>query len=253
MHTLLKLAAAGFGALVAFSLTSWYHWALDTPEGVAFLTFVGTLAGLCALRDDKRSQRRFERGVQYSYLTPSSLTRRPDIVLRIRRALFAVCAWTLLVIGAAIAYENRSALKTGAIHLISALQPGRAITVAPGEALLTQSMGGHFTAIAMIEGASFSMLVDTGSTDVALPYEDALRIGIDPDSLRFEHEVITANGPAHVAMVTLPSIEVGPIVMKDVRASIAQPGRLSGALLGMSFLGRLSEVSFSGKQLRLRE
>ena len=117
---------------------------------------------------------------------------------------------------------------------------------------MTRDRAGHFTAIAWVNGEPLRMLVDTGSSDVALPYEEAARLGVDLDALAFTRRVITANGEAMVAPIVLPEVSVGPITLRDVRASVAEPGRLASPLLGMSFLGELSEVTIRGDQLRLR-
>ncbi|MCI4663105.1 MAG: TIGR02281 family clan AA aspartic protease [Neomegalonema sp.] len=252
MLVILKFAAAGFGSLVAYILAARYGWAIQTPAGVASLTFVATLAGLFAIREKSQTTSDRLRVTRRRIMESSSLARRPQHIGFFRRSFVGVVAWAILVGGMALAYDQRAALRSGALQFLSALQPGRAVALNKGEAVLTRGVGGHFTAIVSINDRMFRMLVDTGSTDVALPYREARRLGIDLHKLAFKHEVTTANGPARVALVTLPVMKVGPIELRNVRASVAEPGRLAGALLGMSFLGRLSEVTFSGDQLRLR-
>ncbi len=246
MKVLLKIVAALFGAAIAYVLAIRYAWALSSPQGVALICFVGTLAGLFALRDGRGGAGATEPA------RASSLARRRSPFSSLRRGATGLFAFALLVLGAGLVYDQRDAIANGAKQLLNGLQPGRAIALSPGEALLRRGYGGHFTAVVSVGDHTVRMLVDTGSTDVALPYEEAERIGIDVAALSFEHEVVTANGPARVALVTLPSVQVGPIEILEVRASVAEPGRLSSALLGMSFLGQLSEVSFSGDRLRLR-
>jgi aspartyl protease family protein len=70
--------------------------------------------------------------------------------------------------------------------------------------------------------------------------------------LSFNVPVQTANGTAFAASVRLPSISVGPIVMEQVEALVAQPGALKESLLGMSFLRRLRSYEFSGDYLTFR-
>lgn len=124
-------------------------------------------------------------------------------------------------------------------------------TVSPGEVRLRRASNGHFSARVLVNGAPMRMLVDTGATDVALPFEDAERAGVDMARLRFDEQVITANGIAKVASVRLDAVSLGEITLRDVRASVSQPGALAKPLLGMSFLGRLREVSFRGETLVL--
>ncbi|MNL68521.1 hypothetical protein D3C87_1932570 [compost metagenome] len=97
------------------------------------------------------------------------------------------------------------------------------------------------------------MLVDTGASSIALSYEDAMRIGIDPDSLRFSQTILTANGEARGAPVRLRQVAIGPIVRNDIRAIVAEPGRLHQSLLGMTFLGTLGSLTIQTDELRLRD
>jgi len=52
--------------------------------------------------------------------------------------------------------------------------------------------------------------------------------------------------------VRLHSISVGPIVLTQVEALVAQPGTLKESLLGMTFLSKLRSYEFSGDYLTLR-
>lgn len=163
-----------------------------------------------------------------------------------------LAVWCLIVAGFATAYLHRAQIRETALIAYSALQPGEPVTLSASETVLTSDRGGHFTTTARINGERVRMLVDTGSSDVALPYEEAERLGVDVTRLRFTRPVMTANGQAMVAPVVLPEVTVGPITLKNVKASVAEPGRLASPLLGMSFLGQLSEVSIRGDKLRLK-
>ncbi len=112
---------------------------------------------------------------------------------------------------------------------------------------------GHFLVEATINGRTIEMIADTGATAVALTLEDARRSGYDPRTLDFDTAVQTANGPVHVASIVLSRIEVEGIVLRDVRAVVAETDALASSLLGMSFLGRLASVKMSGDTLELVE
>ena len=77
--------------------------------------------------------------------------------------------------------------------------------------------------------------------------------GIDVKSLKFTEPVQTANGTAYTASVRLKTAAIGPIVVKDVEALVAEPGNLKESLLGMSFLRRLRSYEFSGDFLTIRD
>lgn len=174
-------------------------------------------------------------------------------IARRRRTAMGVTAWVGVAAMVALAYGNRDTLHQGALRALSALQPGMPVALSEQETVLTRSGAGHFTAVADINGRQVLMLVDTGATDVALPYEDAERVGVDMAALVFNRPVMTANGDAMVAQVRLEEMRIGSIRLRDVRASIAEPEKLGGALLGMSFLSRLSEFAFRGDTLVLKQ
>lgn len=111
---------------------------------------------------------------------------------------------------------------------------------------------GHFTAAAVIEGRSLRMVVDTGASLCALSEEEAERLGIRLRPGDFTREVSTANGLVRVAPIRLRSVQIGPIVVRDVEAVVVPRGRLGTGLLGMSFLKRLRDFSIAGGQLTLR-
>lgn len=118
---------------------------------------------------------------------------------------------------------------------------------------LKASDNGHFEAEAYIDGKPVNVLVDTGATGVALTYEDAEAIGISLSDSDFTHVSRTANGTARIAPVTLSSIRIGDIEIRDVTAFVAEPGKLFATLLGMTFLSRLERVDIRGSELVLQQ
>jgi aspartyl protease family protein len=122
-----------------------------------------------------------------------------------------------------------------------------------GEVELAANSGGHFETAAEVNGNEIDVMVDTGATLVALTYEDAERAGLYLKSSDFTQGVRTANGTAKVAPVTLSSITIGDITVRNVKGAVAEPGKLHKTLLGMSFLGRLSRVEMRSNSLVLHE
>jgi aspartyl protease family protein len=112
---------------------------------------------------------------------------------------------------------------------------------------------GHFHAIAQIRGQQVEFMTDTGATYVALSYETAQKMGLAPQNLRFNGRSTTANGVARVASVVLDTVRVGDITVKDVQAVIAEPGRMTQNLLGMSFIRQLSGFELNGARLTMIE
>lgn len=112
---------------------------------------------------------------------------------------------------------------------------------------------GHFHAVAQIRGQQVEFMTDTGATYVALSYETAQKLGLAPQNLRFNGRSTTANGVARVASVVLDIVRIGDISVKDVQAVIAEPGRMTQNLLGMSFIRQLSGFELNGARLTMIE
>lgn len=121
----------------------------------------------------------------------------------------------------------------------------------PFSVVLAADQRGHFTAEAVVNGTPLALLVDTGASVVALSEEDAHRAGIRPFPSDFTVQISTANGPALAAPVIIQELALGDISVRDVRAMVLQRGKLSGSLLGMSFLSRLSAFQVQGNKLVL--
>lgn len=104
--------------------------------------------------------------------------------------------------------------------------------------VLNQQRDGHYYAEGEINGGAVAFLVDTGASDVALSSDVARRLGLDFGP---EITVMTAAGPVRGWMTRLDRIQVGPLVLQNVRATITD--KLGEqALLGMSFLKNFSMI-----------
>ena len=119
--------------------------------------------------------------------------------------------------------------------------------------VLSANDDGHFHAVAQIQGQQVEFMTDTGATYVALSYETAQKLGLAPQNLRFNGRSTTANGVARVASIVLDTVRIGDITVKDVQAVIAEPGRMTQNLLGMSFIRQLSGFELSGARLTMIE
>lgn len=163
----------------------------------------------------------------------------------------AIVLGTIAGLGTAYVFREEAAMVVHEIRI--ELMPSVALSPGDGSAWLGRGIDGHYRADAEVNGVLLTLMIDTGASMVLLPHEDAMAVGIDPDGLDFSVPVTTANGSSEVAPVRLSSIKIGEIVVFDVPAAVARPGRLKSGLLGMSFLDRLEEASFQGDRLILRQ
>ena len=115
------------------------------------------------------------------------------------------------------------------------------------EIVLKRNRAGHYLSSGFINGYPVEFLLDTGATHISIPASLSESLELVPGQSSLAH---TANGTVTVFLTNLKSVELGPIEMRNVRASI-NPG-LQGKeiLLGMSFLKHLQLVQ-QGEFLRI--
>jgi aspartyl protease family protein len=114
----------------------------------------------------------------------------------------------------------------------------------------TMAQDGQFHVEALIGAISVRFILDTGASEVMLSLADARRLGYEPSELSYTRLYRTANGTVRAAPLTLPAIDIGPIRLVDVDASVLDTDAES-SLLGMSFLKRLSSYRVEGPTLTL--
>ena len=91
------------------------------------------------------------------------------------------------------------------------------------------SSNGHFMVDALVDGKPMQFMVDSGASDVTLSLRDAERLGLDRTSLKFDRIYQTANGTVRGAPVRLKRVEIGSVVMDDVRASVNEAPKIGRA------------------------
>jgi aspartyl protease family protein len=156
-----------------------------------------------------------------------------------------------LVGGAASATPIVVTLPVSATSPARSLRP-EAASLGPTEAI-GPDRGGQFQTTVEIDGQRLAAMVDTGATYLSLSFEDADRVGIRPLPSDYRYPVSTANGRAFVAKVRLGTVRLGTITVRDVTAMVAERGQMSGSLLGMSFLSRLSGMKVDHGRLVLEQ
>lgn len=165
--------------------------------------------------------------------------------------------WLVIALVLVIGYLYRNDAMGVADRVFAGLVPGHAVVTTTGDGqsqiILQRGNNGHFATNVSINGATVPTMVDTGASSVVLRAEDAAKLGIDVEKLNYGVTVSTANGDALAAPVRLNEVAIGPIIRKDVRALVTQPGRLQSGLLGMSFLSTLDSVQMRGDELRLTD
>ena len=177
---------------------------------------------------------------------------------RIGGAVRDFLSWTAIAMVLMAGYSYRDELGRIAFRIAGEFSPpGTSLAVeqrqAGERAVRIRKRGdGHFVARVAVDGASVSMLVDTGASTVVLRQSDARLLGVDTRRLRYTVPVQTANGLAYAAHARLRHVAIGSIELHNVDALVAQPGVLKESLLGMSFLSRLRSYEFAGDFVTFR-
>jgi aspartyl protease family protein len=116
---------------------------------------------------------------------------------------------------------------------------------------IPRARDGHYYVTLEVNGAPVEFVVDTGASHVVLTKADAMRVGIDPDTLVYDGIAGTANGEVPTASVRLDRVQLGDIVDTRVRASV-NGGEMDGSLLGMTYLQRFDKIEIGRGKLILR-
>lgn len=109
---------------------------------------------------------------------------------------------------------------------------------------------GFFHADGAINKVPVKFLVDTGASSIAINSALAQRIGLNYKS---GHPGVakTASGHVRTWLVTLDSVSIGDIVLRNVAAGVIDGPQPDTPLLGMSFLNAL-EMKRDGDRMELR-
>lgn len=161
---------------------------------------------------------------------------------RMGAALRTALAWGLIFLGVMAGYGLWSDISRN-MTMTQMVSEG-------GEIEIPRSPDGHYYVNLDINGENILFMADTGATSMVLSTEDARRLGIDPDSLVYMGEAMTANGVVRTARVTLPEVTLGPHTDTDFPAWVNE-GEMDGSLLGMEYLGQYS-VEIAGDRMVLR-
>lgn len=166
--------------------------------------------------------------------------------------------WLAIFLVAITAYAYQDELSRVGGRLLGVLAPGVPISgrlaggdVGDDDVVVVRAIDGHFSVRAGVNGASLTLMVDTGASFVTLTPGDAEAIGIDPAALQYVMSVRTANGTMNAAPITIDTLTIGGIERTRIPGLVAPPGTLDESLLGMSFLNTLHGYAISGDRMVL--
>jgi len=131
--------------------------------------------------------------------------------------------------------------------------PAHPLPAGPRALVISQSGdGGGYFIMGKLDGVVMRFLIDTGASgSVTLSPDDARRLGLAIDGLKFDKAYGTANGVGLGADGGRRRLEVGPIRMDAVPIEVNQ-APMSSSILGRDFLSRLDGFDAKDGKLTLR-
>jgi aspartyl protease family protein len=117
------------------------------------------------------------------------------------------------------------------------------------EIILQRNRYGHYVANGLINGQQVVFMLDTGATIISIPEKTARRLQLKAGTA---FPVQTANGTIQVYSTRLDQLDMGDIVLHDLRATINPHMQGEEILLGMNVLKTLEMIQ-RDKTLTLRQ
>ena len=142
--------------------------------------------------------------------------------------------WIALIIVFALMMQNWLDKQRNPNQYIQVIEPGHN---GNASVVLQRNKYGHYLSTGQINGQTATFFLDTGATDVSIPAEIADKYGLKRG---YSFQVSTANGTATVYHTVLDSVELGPLRLNGIQASINPNMDGDEILLGMSFLKHLN-------------
>lgn len=154
-----------------------------------------------------------------------------------------IAAWVLLLIMLTLFFNNRLDQQRNPNQQLAGT-----LTEDTPEVRLQRNRFGHYVASGTINGEAVEFMLDTGASDVSIPATVADRIGLQRGQAQSYQ---TANGTITAWQTTAREVQLGPLILGPIRASINPHNHSNAVLLGMSFLKQL-DFSQQGNILTLK-
>lgn len=130
------------------------------------------------------------------------------------------------------------------------ISPKQSVIQDTGQIVLPRAFDGHFYATLRMNGQPVDFLVDTGASNIVLTKEDAARIGVEMNALRFYGRAMSANGEVRTAPARIANVEL--LGVQDFGVEVwVNEGEMPRSLLGNDYLQRFEKIEISRNQLVL--
>lgn len=226
----------------------WLVWAVVVIGGIAIISLLGSQMG-GTLGDENTRMR-------LVYLVGLLVLLGGGLAVRLRydtsRTVAQLAIWVAIFAGLVLLYSFRGEFSMLGARLSGELMPLDGRVEGDRSISFPVAENGHYRVRAAADGVSLDFTVDSGATEVVLSPRDAERLGFDLDQLQFTKFAETANGLVRGAPIEIAELAVGPIVIRDLPATVNEAD-MSDSLLGMEFLRRLKSWRVEGERLTLEQ
>ncbi len=169
---------------------------------------------------------------------------------KIRQNLKYLAVWAGIFIILISGYSYRHELFRVKERILAEIIPARGFQKTQYSVSFPVSNDGHFYIKAEVNGIPVMFLADTGASHIMLSPDDARRLGIETDKLRFDRFYETANGSVRGCSIRIADLRMGVIHLKEIGASVTEV-RMRNSLLGMTFFNRLTSYEVKDGSLTL--
>ena len=169
---------------------------------------------------------------------------------KLRRNLKHLAIWAGIFLLLLAGYSYRHELSGIKEKVLTEVVPARGFQKNPNSVSYPLSSDGHFYIRARVNGIPVIFLADTGASHIVLSPEDARKLGIQTDKLRFDRLYETANGTVRGSSIRIADFKVGGIHLRNIGASVNEAG-MRNSLLGMTFFKRLKRYEVKNDVLTL--
>ena len=130
------------------------------------------------------------------------------------------------------------------------ISPQQSVIQDTGQIVLPRAFDGHFYATLRMNGQPIDFIVETGASNIVLTKEDAARIGVEMNALRFYGRAMSANGEVRTAPARIAKVEL--LGVQDFGVEVwVNEGEMPRSLLGNDYLQRFEKIEISRNQLVL--
>lgn len=164
---------------------------------------------------------------------------RANLGQNLRHALI----WVLIFVGVLAGVSLWSDIRDD-------ISPQQSVIQDTGQIVLPRAFDGHFYATLRMNGQPIDFIVETGANNIVLTKEDAARIGVEMNALRFYGRAMSANGEVRTAPARIAKVEL--LGVQDFGVEVwVNEGEMPRSLLGNDYLQRFEKIEISRNQLVL--